>query len=76
MRNLFKRFKTLYDKKESLNLDAESLKLLENYYEDFEIAGANLSSEDKEKLKQYNSQIATLTTKFGKTLLEPTMLGR
>ena len=67
--NLFKRFKTLYDKKESLNLDAESLKLLENYYEDFEIAGANLSSEDKETLKEYNEKIATLTTKFGKTLL-------
>lgn len=67
---LFQRFKTLYDKKESLNLDAESLKLLEEYYEDFEIAGAKLSSEDKEKLKEYNEKIATLTTKFGKTLLD------
>ncbi|HBC05438.1 MAG TPA: dipeptidyl carboxypeptidase II, partial [Aequorivita sp.] len=67
---LFKRFKTLHDKKETLNLDAESLKLLEEYYEDFEIAGANLFSEDKEKLKQYNEKIATLTTKFGKTLLD------
>ncbi|WP_410005988.1 M3 family metallopeptidase [Aequorivita nionensis] len=73
--NLFKRFKTLYDKKESLNLDAESLKLLENYYEDFEIAGANLSSEDKEKLKEYNEKIATLTTKFGKTLLDANNAG-
>lgn len=67
---LFQRFKTLYDKKKSLNLDAESLKLLEEYYEDFEIAGANLSAEDKEKLKEYNSRLATLTTKFGKTLLD------
>lgn len=73
--NLFKRFKTLYDKKESLKLDAESLKLLENYYEDFEIAGANLSSEDKEKLKEYNEKIATLTTKFGKTLLDANNAG-
>jgi peptidyl-dipeptidase Dcp len=73
--NLFKRFKTLYDKKESLNLDAESLKLLENYYEDFEIAGANLSSEDKETLKEYNEKIATLTTKFGKTLLDANNAG-
>src|SRR5690625_2334240 len=39
---LFQRFKTLYDKRESLDLDAESLKLLEDYYEDFIIAGANL----------------------------------
>ncbi|AFL81455.1 Zn-dependent oligopeptidase [Aequorivita sublithincola DSM 14238] len=72
---LFKRFKTLYDKKESLNLDAESLKLLEEYYEDFKIAGANLSSEDKETLKEYNEKIATLTTKFGKTLLDANNAG-
>ncbi|HLW33499.1 MAG TPA: M3 family metallopeptidase [Aequorivita sp.] len=67
--NLFQRFKTLYEKRESLNLDPESLKLLTEYYEDFKIAGANLPSEDKEKLKEYNSKLATLTTKFGKTLL-------
>ncbi|WP_347374274.1 M3 family metallopeptidase [Aequorivita sp. Q41] len=67
---LFQRFKTLYNKKETLNLDAESLKLLEEYYEDFKIAGANLSPEDKEKLKEYNEKIASLTTKFGKTLLD------
>ena len=66
---LFQRFKTLFNKRESLNLDSESLKLLENYYEDFEIAGANLSAEDKEKLSDFNSKLATLTTKFGKTLL-------
>lgn len=72
---LFQRFKTLYDKRESLNLDAESLKLLEVYYENFEIAGANLSSEDKEKLKQYNEKIATLTNKFGKVLLDANNAG-
>ncbi|MDC8001624.1 M3 family metallopeptidase [Aequorivita todarodis] len=72
---LFQRFKTLHDKKETLNLDAESLKLLENYYEDFEIAGANLSAADKEKLKEYNEKIATLTTKFGKTLLDANNAG-
>lgn len=72
---LFKRFKTLHDEKEALNLDAESLKLLEEYYKDFEIAGANLNSEDKEKLKQYNEKIATLTTKFGKVLLDANNAG-
>lgn len=72
---LFKRFKTLYNKRESLNLDPESLKLLEEYYRDFEIAGANLSSEDKTKLKEYNARLATLTTKFGKTLLEANNAG-
>lgn len=72
---LFQRFKTLHEKRESLDLDPESLKLLEEYYKDFEIAGANLPSEDKEKLKKYNEKIATLTTKFGKTLLEANNAG-
>lgn len=36
--NLFHRVKSLYDTKESLGLDPESLKLLETYFEDFEIA--------------------------------------
>ncbi len=72
---LFQRFKKLHDNKDGLNLDAESLKLLEEYYEDFEIAGANLSAEDKEKLKEYNEKIATLTTKFGKTLLDANNAG-
>ncbi|PVW16555.1 M3 family metallopeptidase [Marixanthomonas spongiae] len=66
---LYQRFKTLSDKKETLDLDAESKKLLENYMEDFNIAGANLSSEDKETLKNINTQLASLTTKFTKTLL-------
>src|SRR5699024_10971644 len=66
---LFHRFKTLYDQKENLDLDPESLKLLENYYENFEMAGANLPEEDKARLKEYNSRLASLTTQFQKTLL-------
>lgn len=66
---LFQRIKTLYGKKDELGLDAESMKLLEEYYKNFEIAGANLSEEDKEELKKYNARLATLTTQFGKTLL-------
>ncbi len=72
---LFQRFKNLHGKRESLNLDPESLKLLEEYYEDFEIAGANLSVEDKTTLKRYNAKLASLTTKFGKTLLQANNAG-
>lgn len=72
---LFQRLKTLYEKRSELNLDSESLKLLENYYENFEIAGANLSDADKEKLKELNSQIASLTTQFNKTLLDANNAG-
>ena len=72
---LFQRVKTLYEKRESLNLDGESLRLLENYFEDFEIAGANLSPENKEILKSYNSRLATLSNTFNKTLLEANNAG-
>ncbi|MEO6681886.1 MAG: dipeptidyl carboxypeptidase II, partial [Ginsengibacter sp.] len=66
---LFARVKELFNKKESLNLDPESLKLLEVYFENFEIAGANLSSEKKEELKKINASLATLSAQFNKTLL-------
>ncbi|WP_086476733.1 MULTISPECIES: M3 family metallopeptidase [Arenibacter] len=72
---LFQRVKSLYETRESLKLDAESLKLLENYFEDFEIAGANLPADKKETLRSYNSRLATLTTKFNKTLLEANNAG-
>src|SRR5690606_27128248 len=72
---LFQRLKTLYEKKSELDLDPESLKLLENYYENFEIAGANLSEADKVILKELNSREASLTTSFNKTLLDANNAG-
>ncbi len=67
---LFARIKELYEKRESLNLDAESKKLLEYYYENFVISGANLSAENKEVLKGYNAELASLQNDFNQTLLE------
>lgn len=72
---LFARVKTLYNKIDSLDLDAESKKLLQEYYKDFEIAGANLSAEKKETLKEYNTALAKLTTQFNQTLLEANNAG-
>ena len=47
---LFKRVETLYEKRESLKLDAESARLLEFYYLRFVHRGAKLSDADKAKL--------------------------
>jgi len=67
---LFKRIETLYNKRASLKLDAESTYLLERYYDDFVRAGAKLSNADKTKLKEYNSQLAALQTQFAQNVLK------
>ncbi|MCF6181336.1 M3 family metallopeptidase [Lutibacter sp.] len=67
---LFSKVKVIYDNRENLKLDAESLKLVDYYYKKFIAAGANLSDEDKVKLKSINEKLASLSTKFNQTLLE------
>ncbi len=67
---LFERIKSLYQTRISLNLDAESLKLLEHYYDLFVLRGANLSLEEKATLKQLNSQLATLENDFNYNTLQ------
>jgi len=67
---LYARIKALYDKRDSLKLDPESLYLLDRYNNDFERAGAKLSEADKTKLKEYNSKLAALQTKFAQDTLK------
>lgn len=69
---LFERIASLYQQREQLGLDAESLRLLERYYTDFVRAGAKLNAEQKEKLKSLNSQLATLGTRFSQNVLKET----
>jgi len=67
---LFKRVETLHAKRAKLGLDAESKFLLERYYKEFVRAGAKLSAADKEKLKAYNGQIASLQSEFSQRVLK------
>ncbi len=67
--SLYARIKTLYQKKDELNLDKESARLLDYYHLNFILAGANLSSEDKVKLKKLNEEEAGLSAKFTNQLL-------
>ncbi len=69
---LFQRVKSLYDKRDTLKLDAESLHLLKRYHTDFVRAGAQLSAADKAKLKDLNAAIATQQTAFSQNLLKET----
>ncbi len=73
--NLFERIKTLYQKKDELNLDNESARLLKYYYDEFTQSGANLPAEAKEKLKKLNEEEASLSAKFTNQLLAGTKGG-
>ncbi|MDK2375091.1 peptidyl-dipeptidase Dcp [Serratia fonticola] len=66
---LFARIKAIYDRRDSLNLDPESLRLVEVTYNNYVLAGANLSDADKTQLKALNQEAATLSTQFTNKLL-------
>ncbi|WP_299120149.1 M3 family metallopeptidase [uncultured Tenacibaculum sp.] len=72
---LFAKIKTVYNTLDTLNLDEESKHLVKEYYKKFVKAGANLSEDKKEKLKEINSEIASLSNDFGKKLLDASKKG-
>ncbi len=69
---LFLRIKAVYDMKDSLNLDAEQMRLLTEMYKGFVRNGAELSDEKKEELKKINAEISSLQLAFGQNLLAET----
>ena len=69
---LFKRIKTVYDQRETLSLTAEQQTLLEKTYKSFTRNGANLSLDDKERLREIDKQLATLKLKFSENVLAET----
>ncbi|HEY1614135.1 MAG TPA: peptidyl-dipeptidase Dcp [Rhizomicrobium sp.] len=69
---LFARVKAIYDARDKLQLDPESLQLLNVYYMQFVHAGANLSEADKAKLRDLNKRDATLETEFQQKLVAAT----
>ncbi len=66
---LYKRVEALYKQRAQLKLDPESNRLVEFYYQKFELAGAKLSDADKDSLKKLNGEEASLSAKFTNQLL-------
>jgi peptidyl-dipeptidase Dcp len=69
---LYWRISTLHDSLDELGLDAESRYLVERYYIEFTVAGAGLDESEKQKLRDLNQRLSTLTTRFEKNLLADT----
>jgi len=67
---LFARVQDLYERRDSLGLDAESVRLVEENYKDFVRAGAQLDGEQKEQLKAINLELAELSTSFSQNVLD------
>ena len=69
---LFQRVKAIYNQREQLSLTAEQQTLLEKTYKSFTRNGANLSLNDKGRLREIDKQLATLKLKFSENVLAET----
>ena len=66
---LFARIEALHTQREELDLDPESLRLLERYHTQFVRAGARLTEEEKDELRAINGELAQLGTEFSQKVL-------
>ena len=69
---LFKRIKVVYDKRNSTDLNAEQIRLVEKMYDSAVRQGALLNEEQKARLTAINEELSLLTVKFDNNLLAET----
>jgi peptidyl-dipeptidase Dcp len=71
-KELFARIKSVYDRRDKLNLNHDQLRTVEKYYSDFSRSGANLSPDKQTELRKLNEELALLDLKFGENHLAET----
>ncbi|MGB5942342.1 MAG: M3 family metallopeptidase [Leeuwenhoekiella sp.] len=69
---LFKRIKSVYDKRQTLELTPEQRTLLDKKYKGFARNGANLPEEKKARLREIDSELSKLSLTFGENVLAET----
>lgn len=69
---LFARVKTVYEQRNSLNLNQEQMRLLEETYKSFIRSGANLTEEQKIRLRDINKELGLAELQFGQNVLAET----
>lgn len=72
---LWSRVKTVYDKRSTMDLQPEQMRLIDVVYRDFVHAGAELPDADKVRLKQMNEEESRLRNGFQTKLLAATKAG-
>lgn len=71
--DFFKRVKSLYEQKHKIHLSVEQQKLLEEYYQRFIRAGAMLTESQKNRVKEINAELSSLSTQFQTNILGITL---
>ena len=66
---LFARIDDLYQRRDSLGLDAETMRVLEKTWKGFVRSGAKLDAEGKKRLATINEELSSLGTSFGQNVL-------
>ena len=69
---LFERVDTVFRMQDQLKLNDEQQRLLEETHKDFVRAGANLEPEAQARLREINSELATLSQQFQENVLNET----
>jgi peptidyl-dipeptidase Dcp len=69
---LYARVKAVWDQRESLGLDPEQLKLLDETNKQFVRSGAALGDTDKARLRDINKELAELSQKYSQNVLDET----
>jgi peptidyl-dipeptidase Dcp len=69
---LFTRVKSIYENRETANLDDEQKFILENLYKGFVRNGALLGAAEQDTLKKLNQEISVLTVNFSQNVLSET----
>jgi peptidyl-dipeptidase Dcp len=72
---LYRRVKSVYDRRDASTLSAEQKALIERYNRDFMRAGAMLSETDKIRMRSINQELSKLSTDFSNKLLAGTKVG-
>ena len=71
-KDLFKRIKSVYESKSSLELTPEQTTLLEKNYKSFVRNGANLNDSDKTTLRGIDKELSQTSLSFGENILAAT----
>jgi peptidyl-dipeptidase Dcp len=67
--DLFEKIKSVYDQKDKLSLTSEQMRLLEETYKRFIRNGALLPVEVRERFKEINQKLSSLTLQFNQNVL-------